>query len=119
MGGRRARLVAEVVGVGLRPLRVRLTRALGAEDPERIAASTAALVSEGQKASHILRYASELVSFLISQGKKAEQLSHGERMRLARKEWSRIKQRERLPDDAILTKAIVAAAAKALGTPSR
>jgi hypothetical protein len=103
------------VGTGLGPQQGSFTRALGREDPESIAASSAQLVIESDKISDILYLAAKLADFVIKASKTKRPLNQEERIHLARKEWSRIKKKENIKDDPVVTDAIVFAAAKAIG----
>ena len=119
MGGRRARSVAEIAGTGLQGEKAQFTRALKRKDPEAVAIGSAKLVAKSPKATEILFYASKLADFVRGQVERGESLSYSERERLARKEWSRIKRKEKIPDDPITTRAIVSAAAKAISRKRR
>ncbi len=119
MGGRRARNVSEIVGEGLRVEKGQFTRALKSKDPEAIAQGSARLLAKSSKTTEILYYATKLADFVRKQVKEGKALTHAERESLVRKEWSRIKKAEKLPDDAIATPAIVAAATKAIGGRKR
>lgn len=117
MGGRRARSITEIVGTGkaLSTRTGQLTEALAEGDADAVAESSAKLIGVSNKIDDILYYASKLTKFIERTAKKGEDLSHEERQKLARKEWSRIKRKENLKDDPIATKVIVSAAAKAIG----
>lgn len=115
MGGRRGVSVAEIVGRGLDAQEEDLTQALDRKDPNAVAVSSAKLVAQGPKAGDIVYYASKLAAFVEAVVKSGEKLSYQDREKLARREWSRIKKAERLPDDAFVTRAIVIAATKAIG----
>jgi hypothetical protein len=114
MGGRRAKSVFEVVGSvrGLR--RGEFDKALAAKDPTEVAASSAQLVAQGPKTDDIVYYASKLASLVEEIVSSGRDLPYAERERLARQEWSRIKREEGLPDDPIITQALVSAVARAL-----
>jgi hypothetical protein len=116
MGGRRASSLSEIVGAGSRlaPLSRSLGRALTAEDPGRVAAATAHLLADGAKSTDILYYASQLTDFIRRVVESGKDLSYEKRESLARQEWSRIKARDGLTDDAIVTQALVSAAARSL-----
>lgn len=115
MGGRRASSLGNIVGSGLGPQEGSFTRALGREDPAGITASSAKLVAESDKISDILFYASKIADFVVKEAKSRRELNHEERIQLARREWSRIKKKEGIKDDPVVTDAIVFAAAKTLG----
>lgn len=115
MGGRRASTLGSIVGTGLGTQQGSFTRALGREDPDSITASSAKLVVESEKISDILYLASKLADFVVKASKTKRTLNHEERVHLARKEWSRIKRKEGIKDDPVVTDAIVFAAAKAIG----
>lgn len=91
------------------------TRAVGKKDPEGIAASSARLAAESDKISDILYYTSKLSDFVIREAKSRQGLDYEERIQLARREWSRLKKKEGLKDDPVITNAIVSAVAKAIG----
>lgn len=114
MGGRRATSVNEIVGVGNASLKRKLGRALDAQDPQRVAASAAELLAAGDKTIDILYYASRLAGFVRDVIESGKDLTYEQRQALAREAWSRIKQEEHLPDDPIVTHALVAAVAGAL-----
>ena len=114
MGGRRARSISEVVGSGHAPLKRRLGKALTAQDPQRVTETTAKLVAVGEKTIDILYYASRLAGFVRSVVESGKDLDYAEREALARRAWSRIKREDHLPDDPIVTGALVAAVAGAL-----
>lgn len=114
MGGRRARSLDEIVGPGLGAQRA-FTRAIGREDAGDIAASSAKLVAQSDRISDILFYASKLVGFLQEAVKSKRDLTYEDREQLARQAWSRVKKEENLPDDPVVTQAIVSAAVKAIG----
>src|SRR5260370_38069661 len=107
MGGRRANTLGNIVGTGLGPQQGSFTRALGREDPESITTSSAKLVVESEKVSDILYLASKLADFVIKESKSKRPLNHEQRVHLARKEWSRIKKKEGIKDDPVVTNAIV------------
>jgi hypothetical protein len=115
MGGRRATSLGEILGTGLGPQKASFTRAIGHKDPESIATSSAKLAAESDKISDILFYASKLTNFVLEHAKSKKELNHEERLRLARQEWSRIKKEEGIEDNPIITRAIVLAAARAIG----
>ena len=116
MGGRRARSLSEIVGEKpLKKERASFTQAIREQDPERIAASSAVLAAESGRISQILYYASKLTDFVLKESKSKKDLSHEERLRLARQEWSRIKKAEGIKDDPVVTDAIVFAVAKTIG----
>jgi hypothetical protein len=115
MGGRRPTSLGEIIGGGLGPQKARLTRAIGHEDPESIATSSAKLAAESEKISDILYYASKLTDFVLKHAQSKKELDYEQRIHLARQEWSRVKKLEGLKDDPVFTNAIVSAAAKAIG----
>jgi hypothetical protein len=115
MGGRRASSLGEILGSGLGPQKASFTKAIGDEDPGKIATKSAKLIAESDKISDILYYASKLADFVLKHAKGKQELNHEERLRLARREWSRIKKKEGIENDPIVTDAIVSAAAKAMG----
>ena len=115
MGGRRARSLNEIVGTGLGAQQASFTRAIGQGNPERIATSSAKLVAKSDKIADILYYASKLADFVLKEVKSRRDLNYEERKQLARQEWSRIKKEEGLPNDQVVTSAIIAAVAKAIG----
>jgi|SRR5882672_4751939 len=115
MGGRRATSLGEILGSGLGPQKASLTRAIGHKDPESIATSSAKLAAQSDNISDVLYYASKLTAFVLEHSKSKKELNHEERKRLARQEWSRIKKKEGIKDNPIITKAIVLAAARAIG----
>ena len=119
MGGRRARSVSEIVGAGNASLKRKLGKALAQQDPQHVAETTARLVAAGEKTIDILYYASRLASFVRRAVESGEELSYAERETVARREWSRIKREEHLPDDPIATRALVAAVAGALARGKR
>jgi len=115
MGGRRAKSLSQIVGKGLEKQQAGFMRAVGKNDPEGIATSSAELVAKSGKISDILYYASKLADFVVKEAESKQDLSHEERLKLVRREWSRIKKEENIEDDPITTDVIVFAAAKALG----
>jgi hypothetical protein len=116
MGGRRASSIREIVGSGSRlaPLSQKLGKALTAEDPDQVASAAANLLATGPKSTDIFFYAAQLTDFIKRTVASGKDLSYEEREALARKEWSKIKERENLPDDAIITNVIIPAAARAI-----
>jgi hypothetical protein len=114
VGGRRARSVSEIVGTGLSSERS-FDTALESRNPTALAASSARLVAESDRVTDILFYISKLAGVVRKFIEKDEDLSYDQRQALARREWSRLKQRENLPDDPVATQTIVAAIAKAFG----
>jgi hypothetical protein len=116
MGGRRASSISEIVGSGSRlaPLSQRFGRAVAAENPHQVAAAAANLLATGPKSTDILYYAVQLTGFIRRIVESEQDLPYEKREALAREEWSKIKAREGLPDDAITTNAIVSAAARAI-----
>jgi hypothetical protein len=119
MGGRRARSLHEIVGAGLGAQQASFTRAIGQEDPENIAASSARLIAKSDKIADILYYASKLADFVLKEAKAKHDLNYEERIQLARQEWSRLKKAEGLEDDPVATNVIVSAVAKAIGKGSK
>jgi hypothetical protein len=115
MGGRRAPTLSAIVGEGLEKQQASFMRAIGQKDPEGIATSAAELVAKSGKLSNILYYASKLTDFVLKESKASRDLSPEERERLARREWSRIKKKEGIKDDPVVTDTIVFAVAKAIG----
>lgn len=115
MGGRRARTLSEIAGPGAAAQKSQVNRALEARDPDRLATSSARLLAEGSKTGDIVYLASKLVDFVTTNSARASALPYVERERLARQAWSRIKSAEGLPDDPIVTEALVSSVAKALG----
>lgn len=115
MGGRRARSLSEIVGAGLSAQRASFTRAVGQEDPQGVAVSSAKLVAKSEKIADIVYYASKLADFVKKIVESGRDLNYEQRVELARKEWSRVKKEENLHDDPIITNAIVSSAAKAIG----
>jgi hypothetical protein len=113
MGGRRARSLSEIVGTGLSAQRASFTRALGQENPEGVAVSSAKLVAKSGKMAQIVYYAAKLSDFVRKEAGK--DLSYEQRVELARKEWSRVKKEQQLGDDPIVTNAIVSSVARAIG----
>lgn len=114
MGGRRASSLGKIVGTGLAPQQGSFSQAIKSEDPESITTSSAKLVAESEKISDILYLASKIADFVVKQAKSKKDLNHEERVQLARREWSRIKKKEGIKDDPVVTDAIVFAAAKAI-----
>lgn len=114
MGGRRARSVTEIVGTGQSGQRGQFSRAITAENPQAVAVSSAKLVAGSKKTADILYYVSKLAAFVADVVKSGRDLGFEERVSLARKEWSRIKKEEGLPDDPIVTSAVVSAVTKAI-----
>lgn len=119
MGGRRTRSITELVGTGLGTQRGQLTRAIHSENAATVAASSARLVAISGRTADILYYASKIAGFVAKVVKSGKPLSYPEREALARGEWSRIKKKEKLKDDSVLTTAIVSATTKALGKGSK
>lgn len=121
MGGRRASSISQIVGGGSRlaPLGRDLGRALTAKDPDRLAAATANLLSDGPKTTDILYYAAQLTDFIRRAVESRVDLPYEQRESLAREAWSRIKERDGLPDDSVVTQALVTAAARAVGRPKK
>jgi hypothetical protein len=115
MGGRRATSLGEILGSGLGPQKASFTRAIGHKDPESIATSSAKLAAESDNISDILYYASKLTAFVLEHSKSKKDLNYEERKRLAAQEWSRIKKVEGIENNPIVTRALVTAAAKAIG----
>jgi hypothetical protein len=115
MGGRRAKSLSQIVGEGLGRQQASFMRAVGENDPEGIATSSAELAAESGRITDILYYASKLADFVIKEAESAQDLNHDERLKLVRREWSRIKKKENIKDDPVITDAIVFAAAKAIG----
>lgn len=118
MGGRRARSVSEIVGVGLSAERS-FDRALESGSPIALAAGSARLVAESDRVTDILYYVSRLAGVVRQFIEAGRDLSHDEREAIARREWSRLKQRENIPDDPVATQTIVAALTKALARSGR
>jgi len=114
MGGRRARSLSEVVGTGLAREKQRFEEAVSSHEPQAVAVTSARLVAKSKKAANIIYYASKLSDFIRSVVESGKDLSYSERIRLARRAWSRIKKRENLTDDPIVTQAVVRATAKAI-----
>lgn len=121
MGGRRARSIDEIVGTGRRisAHAGHLARALEGGDPGAVVESSAKIVAGSTKVDDILYYASKLIPFIRREVRSEKELTHEKRQKLARKAWSRIKRQEGLEDDPIVTRAIVSAAAKAIGKPKK
>ena len=115
MGGRRARSVIEVVGGGLSALRGRFSKAISEHDPEALAISSAKLLAQSEKTGDIVYYVSKLADFVRKTVESGRELSRAKRVKLARREWSRIKKKEGIPNDPIVTNAVVSAAAEAIG----
>jgi hypothetical protein len=115
MGGRRARSLSEIVGTGLSAQRASFTRALGQENPEGVAVSSAKLVAKSGKMAQIVYYAAQLSDFVRKAVEAGKDLSYEQRVELARKEWSRVKKEQQLGDDPIVTNAIVSSVARAIG----
>jgi len=118
MGGRRARSLSEIVGTGLRG-QGGFSRALSSADPEAMAASSAKLVSESDRVTDIIYYVSKLADVVRDIVETGRDLSYDERETVARRDWSRIKDNEDLPDDPVITQAVVSAVTKALGRGRR
>jgi len=114
VGGRRARSISEIVGTGLSAQRGEFSRAIAAENPEAVAVSSAKLVASSDRTADILYYVSKLAGFVADIVNSGRDLGFEERVSLARKEWSRIKKKENLPDDPIVTSAVVSAVTKAI-----
>jgi len=117
MGGRRARSLSEIVGTGLSSSG--FNSAMDGADPTAMAASSAALVADSDRITDIIYHVSRLSDVVRKLVESGRDLSYDEREALARKEWSRIKTRENLPDDPIVTKAVIAGVTKALGRGGR
>ncbi len=115
MGGRRARSLTEIVGSGLTAQRGKFAKAMSDEDPGAVAVSSAELLAKSKKTVDILFYAARLAGFVKKQVQEGKDLSYEERVALARREWSRIKKKENLEDDPIITNAIVSAVVSAIG----
>jgi hypothetical protein len=115
MGGRRARSLSEIVGTGLSAQRANFTRALGEENPEAVATSSAKLLAGSGKMAQIIYYTAKLSEVVRKAVEAGKDLSYEQREELARREWSRVKKEERVLDDPIVTKAIVSSVAKAIG----
>jgi hypothetical protein len=114
MGGRRARSLSEIVGAGLAPQRASFTRAIGQENAEGVATSSAKLVAKSPKIADILYYVSKLTDFVRKAVESEQDLNYEQRQQLARQEWSRIKREENLGNDPIVTSAIVSAVTRAI-----
>lgn len=115
MGGRRAKSLSQIVGEGLGRQQAGFMRAVGKSDPEGIATSSAELAAESGRITDILYYASKLADFVVKEAESAQDLNHDERLKLVRREWSRIKKKENIEDDQVITDIIVSAAVKAIG----
>lgn len=119
MGGRRARSIKEIVGGGLSSQTASLTRAVNEGDAEAVAAASAKLLEQSDKATDILFYASRLANFVRQTVESGRDLGYEERLSLARREWSRIKKEEGIDDDPVVTNALVSAVAKAIAKESK
>lgn len=115
MGGRRARSLSEIVGAGQSAERASFTRALSEQDPEAVATSSAKLLAGSGKMAQIIYYAAKLTGFVRKTVESGKDLSYEDRVELARKEWSRVKKKQNLADDPVVTNAIVSSVAKAIG----
>jgi hypothetical protein len=118
MGGRRSRSVGEIVGGGIVGERT-IGRALQQGSPTALAATSARLVAESDRVTDIFFYVTRLAGVVRDIVRQGRDLSYEEREAIARREWSRLKQRDNLPDDPVATQAIVSAVAKALGRSRR
>jgi hypothetical protein len=114
MGGRRAANLGEILGGGPEPQK-EFRRAVGTKDPETIAIKSAELVAESEKISDVLYYVSKLADFVQREATSEQELNYQEREHRARQEWARVKKREGVKDDPIVTKAVVSAVVKAIG----
>lgn len=114
MGGRRARSLLEVVGTGSSRQKERFEEAITSQDPQAVAVSSARLLASSKRAANIIYYASKLSDFIRTIVESDKDLSYSERVGLARKEWSRIKKKEHIKDDPIVTQAVIRATAKAI-----
>lgn len=112
----RVRSLDEIVGAGLTPQKREFTSAIRQRDPARIARSAARLAAASPKVTTILQYASKLTDFILTEVRRAQTLSYQERLRLARREWSRVKKEEGLKGDPVITHIITTSVAKALGS---
>jgi hypothetical protein len=115
LGGRRARSLSEIVGTGLSSQRASFTRALGQENPEAVATSSAKLLAGSGKVAQIIYYTAKLSEFVRKAVEAGKDLNYEQRVELARKEWSRVKKEQNLSDDPIVTNAVVSSVAKAIG----
>jgi hypothetical protein len=114
VGGRRARSLNEIVGTGLSSPKRKFIEAISEKSPQGVAASSANLLAKSKRTTDIIYYASLLTDFVKRKARAAEDLNYEERVALARREWSRIKKKENLEDDPVVTNTIVSAAAKAI-----
>jgi len=114
MGGRRARSLVEIVGTGLSRQKEKFEQAIASGDPQAVTTSSAQLMASSKRAANIIYYVSKLADFVRKIVEKGDDLSREERESLARKEWSRIKRKENIKNDPIVTEAVVRATAKAL-----
>lgn len=114
MGGRRARSLTEIVGSGLSAQRGQFSKAMRGDDPRAVAVSSAMLLANSKRTAQILYYVTKLAGFVEREVKSGGDLSFEERISRARREWSRIKKEENLPDDPVVTSAVVSAAARAI-----
>ncbi|MCJ7504741.1 MAG: hypothetical protein MUP80_17030 [Acidobacteriia bacterium] len=114
MGGRRGRSLAEIVGTGLSRQKEQFEEAIASRDPYEVAVSSARLLARSKRAVNILYYASKLSDFIREVVESGKDLTYAERQGLARSEWSRIKKKEDIKDDPIVTQAVIRATAKAI-----
>src|ERR1700694_5935265 len=111
MGGRRATNLGEILGGGAGPQKA-FSRAVGTKDPETIATKSAELVADSEKISDVLYYVSKLADFVQKEANSKQDLNYEQREHLARQEWTRVRKKEGLKGDPIITKAVVSAVVK-------
>jgi len=114
MGGRRPRSLVDIVGKGLGAQRATFTRAVGQENPEAVAESSARLLAKSGKISDVIYYVSQLTDFVSAVVRSGRSLDYEQRLELARKAWSRFKRKEKVEDDPVVTNAVVSAVARAI-----
>jgi hypothetical protein len=72
------------------------------------------LFADSDRITDVIYYVSRLADVVRDVVDAGRELTHDEREKLARREWSRIKEKEDLPDDPVVTQAVISGVTKAL-----
>jgi len=114
MGGRRARTISSIVGVGAAGARTQLRRALEAQDPTGVARGAARVLAETPKPADIIYYAGKLSNLVRRAVEEGKPLSRSEREKLVHTAWAEVRRAANLADDPVMTRIVVSATLDAL-----
>ena len=96
MGGRRGRSIRDIVGLGNRGLKGKLTQAVDEKNPEKIAYYSSELISKSPPEGKSIVVAFEFMNIISKRADELKELQEEERIKEVTRIWTKLKKEKKL-----------------------